>query len=126
MRFCMGLALLIAATNAEASHQWMPVSTRPLGEVAGLYVDRQSIHGPFTARRVWERFVNSYREETLTLVEMNCEKSSLRAIKTISRAPNGTLLKRGSSAGARAKPWKMDSLQHSAKALVCKSVNAKR
>jgi hypothetical protein len=115
----VAIALLGAATAAQARH-WVPVATRPDFDMTGLYVDRDSVKGPFTRKTAWEKFLNSYGEQRLSLVEIDCAKNRWRAVKTVLLSPSGTPLKRSNSPGTNSEPIKADPLQSSAKALVCK------
>ena len=122
VRCSLAIAMLIIGTGAQARH-WVPVPKHPGGDPAGMYVDDSSIKGPLTARTAWERLLNSEGVETLSLVEMNCNKGTWRVLKMTSRTPTGMILKKAywPWASDGGKPIKADHLQQAAQAVVCKS-----
>lgn len=116
----VGLALTIAATGAQASH-WVAIATGPEADPTGLYVDRDSIKGALPKRTLWEKFVNSYREQQLSLVEMDCTHSTWRAVKRMSRSPNGSLLKGAKLPDTKINPIAPNSPQDAVRRLVCRN-----
>ena len=116
-RLC-GIALLIATTSVQASH-WVPVATGPDWDTTGLYLDKDSIKGTFPVRSVWQKFVNSYRAQRLSLVEFNCARGTWRTLKVISRAPNGSVLNSENFPNAKSSSISHDSFQKLASKHVC-------
>jgi hypothetical protein len=118
MKRLVGIAFLIAATGTQASH-WVPVATGPEHDMAGLYVDVDSIKGIFPVRTVSEKVLNSYSEQKLSLVEMNCAANTWRAVKVIVRAPHGAVLRSANFPRAKSEPIARDPLQNLARRIVC-------
>lgn len=122
MKLLAAVALLVAGTPAQARH-WVPVATGPDRDPTGLYVDRDSFKGAFPVRTVWERFLNSYREERLSHVEMNCAHHTWRTVAVISRIPNGSVVQVQKFHNTRSD--RIDSSQERVERLVCKAAKPK-
>lgn len=116
--------MLGAATAAQGNH-WVPVATGPDNDPTGLYVDKDSLKGTFPERTIWEKFVNSYREQKLSLVEFNCAHDTWRALSIISRSPNGTVLKSEKSRSVKTIPVAPNSSQASVRRMVCEVAKGK-
>lgn len=114
----VGIVLLIAATGAQASH-WVPVATGPGGDPTGLYLDSDSLKGTFPVKIVREKFLNSYGEQRLSVVEMNCSHNTWREVTIIVRSPTGSVLKRQKFFGAKSKPIASRSSQELARSIIC-------
>lgn len=119
VRRLIGIAFIFSATGAQASH-WVPVATGPDADPTGLYVDKDSIKGGLQIRTILEKFVNSYREQQLSLVEMNCIHKTWRTIKHTSLSPSGLILKRAELPNAKHNPIASNSPQETVRRLVCK------
>lgn len=114
-----GIASLIVLTGAQATH-WVPVATGPEGDQVGLYVDRDSLKGTFPVRTIREKFLNSYREQKLSLVEMNCTHDTWRTLSTILRAPSGAVLQSQSFPNAKSGPIGRNSVQKLVRRFACR------
>lgn len=122
MKLLAVVALLVAGSPAQVRH-WVPVATGPDRDPTGLYVDRDSFKGRFPVRTVWERFLNSYREERLSHVEMNCALHTWRTLEVVSRIPNGSVVQVQKSPNTRS--HRIDSTQERVERLLCKPAKPK-
>jgi hypothetical protein len=116
--------LLIAGTGAQAS-RWVPVATGPAADPTGLYVDRDSLKGTFPVRTIREKFLNSYREEKLSLVEINCARGTSRVLAVVLRSPNGSVLQSRKFPNAKSNPIGHDRSQETVRTIACKVPNRK-
>lgn len=124
MKCPVGIIVLIAAASAQGRH-WVAVSTGPDRDTTGLYIDNDSLKGAFPVRSVWEKFVNSYREQKLSLVEVNCVHNTLRTLKTISLSPTGSVLQKANFPNPKSSPIVPESPQESVRRFVCVAAKGK-
>ena len=120
----VGISLLIAGAAAPANN-WMPVAIGPDNDPTGLYIDKDSLKGIYPVKTIWEKFVNSYNEQKLSLVEMNCARNTWRTLTIISRSPNGSLLKSAKFPKAKSDPIVARSSQAIVRRVVCEIPKAK-
>ena len=124
MKRIVGIVLIVGCASAQAS-RWVPVATGPEGDPAGLYMDKDSLKGTLPVRTVWEKFVNSYGEQKLSFVEMNCANNTLRTLAVILRSPNNAVLQSRKFPNAKSSQIGHDRTQVSARQFVCKTSKEK-
>lgn len=118
VRILLGTALIIAGAAAQATH-WVPVATGPDIDPAGLYVDKDSVKGSFRVRTVTEKFLNSYGEQTISSIEVDCHHRTWRELSRVSRSPSGSIIRKAGSLDTRRKPITPSSSQERVRRLVC-------
>lgn len=124
VKYLIASLLLIAGSAAPASH-WVAIATGPDVDPTGIYVDRDSLKGEYPVKTFWEKFLNSYREQNLSHLEINCDRHVSRTLEVITKSPSGAVLHRSKFAHPKSETIAHGSSQEKVRRFVCEAHHGK-